>query len=846
MSMRIHSLPAGQRIGCELAGIQVFPRRMIAYLTEARRVLGFRGPLFGSSGRMPPMLSLFLWLIPRSSWSPRASGRVVLASLLVMLAVPLTVPAAEEAAAESPPGDPGPLADMGVAMVPRDAAFLSSSLRLREQYDLIVKSNAFAAIKALPAVQRAIDSFEEQRSTPGSPFSTFDTFMQLPENEEAAQFLADMVATDTFVYGEPSCVDFWRLVRKLAESQQRAGLGETAPASDDEEEGDDEEDEDEDEDGRSIDLAIEMDGAFDGGRQTRLMLETLAENLDLAVVPDIVWGFKTTKRDVGVDQIKRIEVLSSLVLQADPDLASAVERRKVVGGEVLTFTLDGESLPLDDLERELAATTGDDELTERVFDRLRQLDLVVAVGMLGDWVILSIGDSIAHLDKLALPGGDKQGLLTLPAFAPLLEHADKPLTGVSYISESLSEAVGASRSDVQAMLAVVDQFGEAKELPEAAQKEIRSLVERAADEYDAVLPDPGPWMAFSFLAERGYEGYVWDWSRNQPFDGSRRLDLLEHVGGAPLGVYVARLKSNPAACATAVDLVGSAWSLFGTYGRPRLSAADRERFDAVAEHIAPLGARAATVLTDKIVKGLADGQVGFVLDAKGRTKKLQTDLPASPEPLPVVEPAIVLPLDDPKLFREGLSDLFELADELTDAIREIDPEAVPEGYRIPEPEKAKIEDGSIWSWNLAASGLDDQIAPAIGVGNEAAVFSLVPKQAGRMLVESRLETGSQVATFDEPLVAAAALDCAGLIDAVQPWLVYLTRYGCVQERDGSVDPGSELTAADENAQAKEVLEHAVVVLEACKSLRAAVAETGFRDDALVTRWRNVIRDMPAK
>ena len=29
-------------------------------------------------------------------------------------------------------------------------------------------------------------------------------------------------------------------------------------------------------------------------------------------------------------------------------------------------------------------------------------------------------------------------------------------------------------------------------------------------------------------------------------------------------------------------------------------------------------------------------------------------------------------------------------------------------------------------------------------------------------------------------------------------------------------------------------------------LRAAVAETSFRDDALVTHWRNVIRDLPRK
>ena len=94
--------------------------------------------------------------------------------------------------------------------------------------------------------------------------------------------------------------------------------------------------------------------------------------------------------------------------------------------------------------------------------------------------------------------------------------------------------------------------------------------------------------------------------------------------------------------------------------------------------------------------------------------------------------------------------------------------------------------------------------------------------------------------------SAAAFDVAGAIDALEPWVIYLTRYGCVQERDGVVDPDDELTAADENEQAKEVLEHVRVVLAAAKSLRAAAAETSFQGDALVTHWRNVIRDTPAK
>jgi hypothetical protein len=252
------------------------------------------------------------------------------------------------------------------------------------------------------------------------------------------------------------------------------------------------------------------------------------------------------------------------------------------------------------------------------------------------------------------------------------------------------------------------------------------------------------------------------------------------------------------------------------------------------------------VLRAKIVPALADGQVGLVIDAKTKATRVQRDLPASAEPLPLLEPAIVLPLADPKLFREGLSDLFALTDELVAAARTMAPDAVPAGYEVPAPEKAKVAAGSIWSFALPASGLDTQLRPAIGVGDQAAVFSLVPAQAGRLLAAARMETGSQLATFEEPLAGAAAIDFAGLVDVLRPWVVYLTRYGCVQQRDGRVDADEELAAEDETAEAKEALAHVAVALEVAKCFRAATAETSITEEATVTHWRNVIRDLPAK
>jgi hypothetical protein len=264
------------------------------------------------------------------------------------------------------------------------------------------------------------------------------------------------------------------------------------------------------------------------------------------------------------------------------------------------------------------------------------------------------------------------------------------------------------------------------------------------------------------------------------------------------------------------------------------------------EAFGPLAKRLAATLSDKFAAALADGQVGLVLDGKTTTKKPQAALPASAEPLPLLEPAIVLPLADRKLFVEGLNDLFELGDDVVAALRKFDADAVPAGYEVPAPTKTKVEGGSVWSFAIPDAGLDKELAPAIAVGDKAAVFSLVPAQAGRMLVERKLETGSALATFQQPLAGAAAVDFPALVDALEPWIVYFTRYGCVQQRDGEVDPDAELSKADENDQATEALEHVKVVLEAARCLKAAAVETAPRDGATVTHWRNLIRDLPKR
>ena len=143
-----------------------------------------------------------------------------------------------------------------------------------------------------------------------------------------------------------------------------------------------------------------------------------------------------------------------------------------------------------------------------------------------------------------------------------------------------------------------------------------------------------------------------------------RLELLEHTGGAPLAAVGFRIKNDPGQFEDFVSWADMGWSFFRQYLVPKAGEDAREKIEEVDEHLAPLGEKLVGILRTKILPALADGQIGFVIDGKSSTKRPHAALPAAAEPLPLLEPAIVLGLDDPKLFREGMSDVFELADEL--------------------------------------------------------------------------------------------------------------------------------------------------------------------------------------
>jgi hypothetical protein len=704
-------------------------------------------------------------------------------------------------------------ADLGIGLIPDDAAFLASTLRGREQYDRIVASNAFASLKELKSVAKALDELAKQQTQPGNPMAIAMMMMQMPDNQEALALLKDMVATDTFVFGTSSWVTVSKLFKKLQSAQQAANVATIT---------------------KGTDLEIDAESTLN-----QLLAETLAANTDQIVIPDLVWGFRTTQVDAAQKQLARIETFVTGMAQAQPMLADAVTREKIGNGDFITVTIKPDPALLKMAMSNVVKFNDMEEELEKILNRINELQIVVALGVVKEHVVLSIGGGTEHLQAMGSTGGS---LLDTKPFKVVRDATEKSLTSIWYRSQKLAKAWETSPEDIEQAKKFAAAVAKANDLTPEATAEAEELVGELLEGYASQMPEAGPWLAYSYLTDTGYAGEEWNWAKNIPWNGSMPLSL-DHFGGNPLAVIALRTKTDPKQFEAFVNWTDSLRKFVSNAIASTGDDDVQEGFKTFDEKIVPLGEELTNTVREKFVPALKNGQFGLVLDGKASTTKLQASLPASSKPLPLIEPAIVLSLDDEALFREGLSDIFALSDKLLAVIREIDEDAIPSEYRIPDPEEKDAAGGSLWTFALPESELDEQIQLSIGVGKNAAVFSFTPTQAERILTSSPLQLEGD---FSQNLAAAAILDWVAFANLLEPWATYVIRCGGMQQEQGRLDPDSTIGPDSETEEVTDALEQLATIFDVVRCLKSATAKTSIEEDATVTRWQNRIEDLPAK
>jgi len=689
--------------------------------------------------------------------------------------------------------------DVSLKWIPADAAFYSAMLRNREQIEIIGKSKAWARLMAMPVVQEGFKKYDEAAADPENPAAKFKAGLANPAVQDVLALLADMGGRDIFLYGGDNFVDFLDLMQKINAAQRSGQLMQLS----------------------------EGPGGDQAKNQARAILHMLAVNRELIHIPDTIIGFRVENTQRAKENVDKVMGFAMLASMATPELANWCKRTTIGEVEYTTLTLAGSMIPWDqvplDDARENELEKGD---VDKLVSALKELKLVIALGVRDDYLLLSIGESTDALGRL----GSGQRLIEREELKPLAAFADKPLTSISYVSKAMNTRLATSAEDLEQLVTIVDALLAQAELTDDQKARIRKDAQALAEDLKPWIPQPGAATAFSFLTDRGMESYSYSWTKAPGLEGGKPLGLLEHVGGSPLLAGVAR-GGNPAA---SYDLLAKwlkvGYRYFNEFAVKEMSESEREKYEKFVEGVRPLVKRLDEVNRQKLLPSLREGEAGVVLEGKLKSKQIAAESPAFEKPMPLPEGAVVLALSDAKLFRESLEAYREIANGVIDVLHQLEPDDVPD-FEIPAPKEKKSKAGTVYQYPLPEEiGLDKQIGPTVGVSESVAVLSLSRKQPGRLLEATPLAVGGVLAEAGRARAGAFVLQWPAMVDTAAPWVDLVAREAMKKEH----------VEADE---AQKILDQVHTVLDVLKAMRTLTVEAYLQDDAVVSHSMLEVRDV---
>jgi len=691
--------------------------------------------------------------------------------------------------------------DASLKWIPEDAAFYSSALRNREQFEAVAESRAVARLSAMPVsresarlinlVQTGWQLYKDQAGQLGNTANRIrqiELLLEDPQVRRVLDLVADMLSREVFIYGDADCVQSVELAQRLAQMMRyRPAVSR---------------------------LTGQADQIDEPTLQGRLLLRALVDHLDLVTVPNLVVGFKVSDTNRAAGELGKLELIVNLVALVNPQLRGRVKRTKLGDYDYLTLAFDGTLIPWNKLPveklRQLETRPGD---VDKLIARVTEQKLVIALGLRDDYLLVSIGSSTDHLAAL----GQGKRLIDRPELKPLEEFAGRRLTSIRYVSKPMRAATVSGRRCVDDMLSAMDDLLPLAEMGARKSARIRNEAATLADDLKRWMPDAGAITACTFLTDRGIEGYTFDWGDHGRIEGSRPLELLEHVGGRPLAAVAFRTRILPGDYDLAVKWLKTAGSHVEEYAVKKMDAQTRKRYRLLVALIRPLAEQIDRANREVLLPALADGQGMLVFDGELSGK----------EALPLPAPALVLAVCDTKRLCEACKPYREIYDALVDVLCDSPPES--------KVTRAKTE--PIRSYSLSGVlGVDVLVVPNVGWSDRLLVFSLSPDHTRRLLGTTPLEIGGVLADRDRQRIAAAFFDWAGLIDAVTPRIEQTARK--IVERTATGDNPDTV-----KARLEILIPQVRTLLDVLKVVRTMTSECYLDGGALVRHTLVEIRDV---
>ncbi|MGH7223763.1 MAG: hypothetical protein ACRELF_11080, partial [Gemmataceae bacterium] len=496
--------------------------------------------------------------------------------------------------------------DSSLGLIPADAAFYSAMLRNREQFDAVANSKTWARIAELPYYKLGITLLKMQYQ--GDNVAPFREWIEQEENRELVELLKGAVSTEIFCYGAGNWVDFVDLVQQMYNGMNYGPITQLLK-----------------------DPQLKDQNAMQNAG-VRELLRVLARNPNKIKVPDFIAGFKIKNAKKAEAQIKRLEMLLEGLAGGIPMLQGRFKRVKVGEGSFVTLSFDGGMVPWDEIDwKDVEEAAGE---FDGVRKNLKKLKLTISLGLRGDFLLLAIGSTTNGIKQF---GGEGPRLTSRPELKPLVRAADKRLTSIGYGSKALAAKLRTSADDLDKLATMAGHALDAASIPENKRKAIMKDVKGLARDLKKELTAPGASLSFSYLSERGYQGYDYQYGEFPDRDSSKALTLLNHVGGDPILAVVGRSRGTLESYQTVSKWLKVAYGHAEPLILEKMNEQQKQKYEEIGKLIFPLLKRFDGITGKLLLPSLADGQAGFVLDGKWKSKRWHAAMPPSDKGLPMLE-----------------------------------------------------------------------------------------------------------------------------------------------------------------------------------------------------------------
>jgi hypothetical protein len=642
-------------------------------------------------------------------------------------------------------------------VIPADTSVYVAFLKNQQQVELLQNTAAWNKFINIPLINMGINQVKAYwQFPPDERLMAVRDWIQGPDGRATVGLLADMGSEEVVFYGDQKLARVLELLMEF-NSEINAAQAEVMRNMNDLESDTTEEE-----------IVIARMQAF---------LEAHGDDI---VVPTFVLAGRIKNNERASEVVDLLEQhLRELISMSPVPLEGNLSREQNDRLDLLTLSLTGDMLPWEEIEEEYQDNPALYNLLRKIaYDK----KMVVTVGTVHDFFVLSLGESTEHFTNL--PTGNL--LVETAEFERLKSHSDKELTSIVYLSGPMMKTLSSNERTFRDMAVTFKGALALSDLDPLRKETIENDIDELAAELIAYIPDASTVAGVSFMTERGYESFTYSWGKLPPtVDATQKLSLIDHVGTDSIGWAINSGKQSLEGYEHFTSCLERIFVHIEAVAEHQATVDDWKRYEEVRAEVIPLLKRLDVANRTQLLPATASGQGAVVFDASATSKSWCNFMPEARRELALPTIAMVFAVDDADKLRAGVSEYFAVAQQAIDIAHRVSPE-VP-GIRIPIPDVTAVTGGELYAYTLPAEwGADERVAPSAALSNNVLVLSLLPEVSEKLLAQSRPDLDGPLANFDRPLVSASHFKLARFIDTLKPWIDYGVQVAIQNQQEGEV------------------------------------------------------------